>query len=185
MLWRPTERLPIQDGSTSESTWGLYLSSQQDTQRLALETINKILQMIGQYLTVAGYSILFEIFGAVAGDDKRFLIDERMQEPSIASTVDIQLSKEAEKRVAVGRLATTLSLIRVAFPSLQLICTDFLSVLNAENLRRCIRCVGAFASQGEDLNISLTSIGLLWSICDFVKNLLRSVQYGSHIFSFL
>ena len=60
-------------------------------------------------------------------------------------------------------------LIKVAFASLQLICTDFLSLLSPDCLRQCIATLGAFGMQNEDVNISLTAIGLLWNLSDFIQ----------------
>src|SRR2546430_132211 len=63
----------------------------------------------------------------------------------------------------------TSGLVRVAFPCLQLICTDFLSLLSPECLKQCINTLSAFGLQMDDLNISLTAIGLLWNVSDFIQ----------------
>ena len=53
------------------------------------------------------------------------------------------------------------TLVRVGFSSLQLIVTDFLPILSNLCLPVCIEVVGRYGLQDQDLNISLTSIGLL------------------------
>ena len=52
-------------------------------------------------------------------------------------------------------------LIRSGFQGLQLVVTDFLPSLPALCLPVCIAVAGQYGVQNEDLNISLTSIGLL------------------------
>lgn len=61
------------------------------------------------------------------------------------------------------------NLVRIAFPSLNLICTDFLSSLDPESMRQCITCLGHFGRQKEDVNITLSAIGLMWNVSDAVQ----------------
>lgn len=60
------------------------------------------------------------------------------------------------------------TLIKHAFPCLQLIITDFLGSLSPPALLRCIQTAAAITTQSEDLNISLTAVGLLWTLCDYI-----------------
>lgn len=59
-------------------------------------------------------------------------------------------------------------LVRSGFQGLQLVVTDFLPSLPALCLPVCIAVASQYGVQNEDLNISLTSIGLLWNIADFL-----------------
>lgn len=59
-------------------------------------------------------------------------------------------------------------LVRSAFQCLQLVVTDFLSMIKAQYLSLVINVVAKFGSQEQDLNISLTAIVLLWNISDFM-----------------
>lgn len=53
--------------------------------------------------------------------------------------------------------ATKMSqLVRVAFPSLQLICSDFLAALSLEESGMCVTTLAAFGRQVEDVNVALT-----------------------------
>lgn len=61
------------------------------------------------------------------------------------------------------------NLVRIAFPSLTLICTDFLSALDPDAMRQCIACLGYFGRQRDDVNITLAAIGLLWTLSDAVQ----------------
>ena len=111
-----------------------------DVQRIALSTLNRVLQSAGENFTPEGYDVIFDII--------------RNASPKLQRS--------------------SLMVIRVAFPALQLICTDFLHALNDNNLTKCITTVGRFASQVEDMNIALTSVGLLWSLCDFLRGKRKS-----------
>ena len=62
----------------------------------------------------------------------------------------------------------TEALIRAAFQCLQLVVTDFLSMIKASYLSLVINVVAKFGSQEQDLNISLTAIVLLWNISDYM-----------------
>ena len=60
------------------------------------------------------------------------------------------------------------SLIRASFQCLQLVVTDFLSMIKADFFSLVINVVSKFGSQEQDLNISLTAIVLLWNISDYM-----------------
>nr|XP_015208768.1 PREDICTED: protein MON2 homolog isoform X3 [Lepisosteus oculatus] len=59
------------------------------------------------------------------------------------------------------------SLIRTAFQCLQLVVTDFLPTTPCTCLQIVVDVAGSFGLQNQELNISLTSIGLLWNISDY------------------
>jgi hypothetical protein len=61
------------------------------------------------------------------------------------------------------------ALVRIGFSSLQLVCSDFLSCLAPETIGQCIDCLGCFGSQNSDINISLTAVGLLWNVSDYIQ----------------
>ena len=63
--------------------------------------------------------------------------------------------------VAVFFYSDSDNLVRAGFQSLQLVVADFLSFLPAVCLPFCLEVTGQYGLQGQDLNISLTSIGLL------------------------
>uniref|UniRef100_A0A2R5LCA4 Protein MON2 homolog n=2 Tax=Ornithodoros turicata TaxID=34597 RepID=A0A2R5LCA4_9ACAR len=58
------------------------------------------------------------------------------------------------------------SLIRSAFQCLQLIVADFLPVMPC--LQLCVETAAKFGSQNQELNVSLTAIGLLWHMADYL-----------------
>uniref|UniRef100_A0A5F9DHI0 Protein MON2 homolog n=1 Tax=Oryctolagus cuniculus TaxID=9986 RepID=A0A5F9DHI0_RABIT len=59
------------------------------------------------------------------------------------------------------------SLIRTAFQCLQLVVTDFLPTMPCSCLQIVVDVAGSFGLHNQELNISLTSIGLLWNISDY------------------
>ncbi|XP_031571220.1 protein MON2 homolog isoform X2 [Actinia tenebrosa] len=69
-------------------------------------------------------------------------------------------------------------LIRVAFQSLQLVVTDFLPLMPCACLKVVIDVAGKFGLQPLELNISLTAIGLLWNIADFLSQNRDKIREG-------
>lgn len=65
-------------------------------------------------------------------------------------------SDPAEKEGNVSTQVKTASLVKVAFPSLQLVCSDFLSALSLEELQMCIAVLAEYGQQTEDVNVALT-----------------------------
>ncbi|RNA19737.1 MON2 -like protein [Brachionus plicatilis] len=70
-------------------------------------------------------------------------------------------------------------LVRSAFQCLQLVVTDFLSMINARHLSLVVNVVAKFGSQEQDLNISLTAIVLLWNISDYMFQ--KSDDLSNHL----
>lgn len=76
------------------------------------------------------------------------------------------------------------SLIRVAFQCLQLVVTDFLPIMPWRCLPQCVDTVNKFGFQTEELNISLTAVGLMWNISDYFhqnRNKLSETQEDSAV----
>ena len=132
--------------SENQSSWII------DIQKSCLETLNNILQTSGQNF-VHGWNQIFDIINRVLINSMKLNEDEHK-----LSTSNYQFHKNA-----------SLSLIRMVFPCLQLICSDFLSLLNPKDFYTCIETIALFGSQIEDLNISLTAIGLSWNLCDYLQ----------------
>ncbi|KAL4423762.1 hypothetical protein ABPG75_001063 [Micractinium tetrahymenae] len=56
--------------------------------------------------------------------------------------------------------------INLAFQSLQLTCSDYMAAMPFARLRRCLEVAVLFSSQQADVNVSLTTISLLWNSAD-------------------
>jgi len=69
------------------------------------------------------------------------------------------------------------NLIRSAFQCLQLVVTDYLPILPCNCLPLAVETTCKFGSQTQELNVSLTAIGLMWNISDYFyqnREMLRS-----------
>ncbi|KAL1339802.1 hypothetical protein AAHE18_U067100 [Arachis hypogaea] len=64
--------------------------------------------------------------------------------------------------------ASEKDLVTLGFQNLRVIMNDGLSTLPAECLQVCIDVTGAYSAQKTELNISLTAVGLLWTMTDFI-----------------
>lgn len=112
-----------------------------DVRAAGFQTLNQILESWGHSLEV-GWPTIFGMLNSVC------------QHPNASAT-------PAHRGNA--------NLVRIAFPSLTLICTDFLSSLDPAAMRLCIACLGHFGRQQDDVNITLAAIGLLWTVSDAVQ----------------
>ncbi|CAG8443203.1 6201_t:CDS:10 [Funneliformis caledonium] len=145
--------------STQEIGKGFHV----EVRKMGLETLNKLLQTSGHSFTY-GWSMIFDMIRSVCVIS---FPNESGEDEVDVSSVD---SSNVIDTPSFGVSNTkTSGLVRVAFPCLQLICSDFLSLLSPECLKQCINTLGAFGLQMDDLNISLTAIGLLWNVSDFIQ----------------
>ncbi|GES88442.1 hypothetical protein RCL_jg5346.t1 [Rhizophagus clarus] len=134
-----------------------------EVSKMGLETLNKLLQTSGHSFTY-GWSMIFDMIRSVCiVSFPNEPCEDEIDTASVESTSVIDSSS-----FGVSNTKTS-GLVRVAFPCLQLICTDFLSLLSPECLKQCINTLSAFGLQMDDLNISLTAIGLLWNVSDFIQ----------------
>ncbi|XP_076468992.1 protein MON2 homolog [Babylonia areolata] len=68
-------------------------------------------------------------------------------------------------------------LVQMAFQCLQLVVTDYLPVMGSCHLEVVVEVAARFGLQTQELNVSLTAIGLLWNISDnFFQNRQRIKQ---------
>ncbi|BDA41918.1 Protein MON2 homolog [Coccomyxa sp. Obi] len=72
---------------------------------------------------------------------------------------------EAEEAASVG----------LAFQSVQLLASDYMSSLPPSLLRKCLEVAALYGAQQADVNVSLTAMGLLWNAADLLSKMqLRS-----------
>ncbi|KAJ1940690.1 Endocytosis and vacuole integrity protein, partial [Linderina macrospora] len=116
--------------------------------KLTLDTLNRLLQASGHSIMRA-WDVVFDIIQSVVASG------------SVGSTHGVGGSNAESRQPGY--------LVRFAFPCLQLICTDYLADLPANCMRRCIQSLVEYGQQTEDLNISLTAIGQVWSLSDFFQ----------------
>ena len=149
--------LRLIDGIYSDD--GDLTSSDVDVQGFVVDALRAILERCGESLvagwnrTMAILSSVFERTGTPPDryDDEEAHID---WENVSKDLVSVQLGK-------------------AAFAATQLLCSDFLSALSSAVIPSLIELLHRFAGQSDDLNISLTTITMIWNVSDF---LLRSVE---------
>lgn len=56
----------------------------------------------------------------------------------------------------------------LGFQAVQLIAGDYAASLGAARLRRCLEVAVAYGAQQDDVNVSLTTISILWNVADLV-----------------
>lgn len=141
-----------------------------EAQKMALETLNRLLQMSGHSLS-NGWALVFDMLTCIATGANNSLSEISNDDGTLAVPSDAdspKLRRASSDMVSSSGSKASMGLVRIAFSSLQLICTDFLSLLNPDSLRQCIATLGCFSTQKDDLNISLTAVGLLWNVSDFI-----------------
>ncbi|KAI1452230.1 hypothetical protein F4805DRAFT_472627 [Annulohypoxylon moriforme] len=140
--------LPLQmdDRAASVATH----STDIDIHKIILEGLKSLLDDCGDAL-LSGWEITFEIIGSIFiprryGDGSRDTSDQSF-------TLTTRSSK----------------LIRSAFSSLQLICSDFLGSLPKSCFLILVDTLYKFCSQDDDLNIALTTVTFFWVLSDFLS----------------
>ncbi|KAL7335661.1 Endocytosis and vacuole integrity protein [Mucor circinelloides] len=171
-----------------------------EVQKMGLETLNNLLQTSGHSFT-CGWGLILDMLRHVAvcaigpPSASYHQDDDNDQEATPVTSPDMKASTtttaSTNERASIDTTASSImagsimaaagpksatGLIKVAFSSLQLICTDFLSLLSPDCLRQCIATLGSFGMQSDDLNISLTAVGLLWNLSDFIQT--RRIDLG-------
>jgi hypothetical protein len=130
------------------------ISTDYDVRSAGYHTLNQVLESSGHSLEV-GWSTIFSMLNDVCQNHK----------PSLTDPQSTHLSANRISAYTRGDA----NLVRIAFPSLNLICTDFLSSLDHDAVRQCMSCLGYFGRQKEDVNITLSAIGLMWNVSDAVQ----------------
>lgn len=125
----------------------------------ALETLKSVLEGSGQSI-VAGWDLVFDLISSVFEGTSSGTVGE---ETAIISPRAISSKQIGPPTVRSPKL------VRTAFDSLQLVASDFISLLPATCLLDLIKCFSCFASQAEDFNISLTTTTFFWNISDFLR----------------
>lgn len=173
----------------------LRLSWLPEVQRASLETLNKLLQTNGQYFTTAWVLTLdiIQMVAKGAASGNMYKTVKKVETPTNETSLPLSptfASKKIETPTQdssfpgspltsssycespttepVQPNSKSIMVTRVAFPCVQLITTDFLSLLPPSVIVRCIDTLTLYGSLNDDLNISLTAVGLMWSICDFI-----------------
>ncbi|OTB09354.1 hypothetical protein M426DRAFT_78251 [Hypoxylon sp. CI-4A] len=127
-----------------------------DIHKIILEGLKSLLDDCGDAL-LSGWEITFEVIGSIF-ISRRFENDAARDAGTQSQTLTTRSSK----------------LIRSAFNSLQLICSDFLGSLPKSCFLILVDTLYKFCSQDDDLNIALTTVTFFWVLSDFLSG--RSKQ---------
>ncbi|KAM3515481.1 hypothetical protein MY11210_000854 [Beauveria gryllotalpidicola] len=137
------------DDSVSGSTTDLEIH------RVILEGLRQILENYGESL-VEGWDVAFEIIGSV------FVVSDAIAE----------YGRDSSKPIGTR----SSKLVRSAFGSLQLICSDFLASLPNSCFLILVDALYNFSSQDDDLNIALTTVTFFWILSDFLSGRSKSLE---------
>ncbi|KAF7879068.1 hypothetical protein EAF04_000268 [Stromatinia cepivora] len=113
-----------------------------EVHKTILEGLKSILEQCGDKL-ISGWDIAFEIVGSVF------------------------MKFDSDAKITATRSA---KLVRSAFNSLQLVCSDFLSSLPNSCFLILVDTLYHFCTQDDDLNISLTTVTFFWVLSDFISS---------------
>ncbi|CCJ30388.1 unnamed protein product [Pneumocystis jirovecii] len=138
---------------------------------MLFDVLNLFLNSLG-HLISESWDIVFQIINSVFVDEQSTSISFKENHS------DILFYKAREYK----NLLKDLKILKDSFISLQLICTDFLSELSADFFLILINTLRKFCLQKDDLNISLTAIGLFWNISDNLRSK-KSFENSIQIFN--
>ncbi|ORY18273.1 hypothetical protein LY90DRAFT_677208 [Neocallimastix californiae] len=146
-----------------------------DAKRAGLEKLNDIIQIGGQYFSYIWKKVFIIIDSVVNLNDDNPTINKEKINVDNSNNNNDKDDDKIKKNSSISTLSSStisnkqLALIREGFSCLQLICTDFLLLLDPMNIYYCINTIIKYAEFSKDTNISLTAIGLSWSIMDHLQ----------------
>ncbi len=157
---------PLGSSSLEESlfaTFGHFSTAPHMTTREAILKIqDTILQSRGQELTNA-WSVVIEILKGVA-------VAAYFPEPTLRKEEQGD-EEEVHRHPPALLFPWGGNCLLIAFNSLKLIIGDFLDWVPNHNVCKIISAIGAFGQQSEDINLSLTAVGMLWTVCDYFSGM--------------
>ncbi|KAK4056370.1 Endocytosis and vacuole integrity protein [Microbotryomycetes sp. JL221] len=181
----------------SEPSLRLQTTTDIEIRRTALDTLLKVLETEGHSFTT-GWDRIFHILrtacpaplttlGATGAPSQRdhshTNLDTISEDEGEAGRSSLSaLTSISGTTQSIPTDTKTLKspvLVRTSFPSLQLICSDFLGALTADDLKDCIGTLAEFGKQTEDVNVALTAGGLLWGVSDHLQAKQRADSGGS------
>ncbi|ELR09760.1 hypothetical protein VC83_01176 [Pseudogymnoascus destructans] len=152
LQWRLLDTLrralkPLQEEDRKVST--SVVPTDIEVHRIVLEGLKSILEHCGENL-ITGWDITFEIIDSVFLHDKN-LDSSRPNNTSFLGTRSPRL-------------------VRSAFNSLELICSDFLTSLPNSCFLILVDTLYQFCTQDDDFNICLTTVTFFWVVSDFISS---------------
>ncbi|CAK7231521.1 Endocytosis and vacuole integrity protein [Sporothrix bragantina] len=140
--------LPLQSPDRTGSI--TTASTDIDIHKVILDGLKSLLEDSGEAL-INGWNVVFEIIDSLFMEGRPSSVGNHTGDASD------------------GALATrSTRLIKPSFASLQLICSDFLSSLPNTCYLSLVNTLYKFCTQGDDLNVALTTVTFYWAISDFL-----------------
>ncbi|GME65797.1 Armadillo-like helical protein [Neofusicoccum parvum] len=124
---------------------------------VVLDSLKSVLEQCGDSLQV-GWNMVFLLARSVFVGFGTKIQDGASAEDVTANGAKVQRSSEM--------IATKLG--RLSFSSVQLVCSDFLTAIPDDAIFLLLDLLYFFCDQGEDLNISLTTITYFWNVSDYL-----------------
>ncbi|RWA06518.1 hypothetical protein EKO27_g8588 [Xylaria grammica] len=134
-----------------------------DIHKTILEGLKGLLDECGETL-LSGWNVIFEIIGTI-------FIPRRFN-PENSSD---------ERMTPQGLTTRSPKLIRSAFSSLQLVCSDFLPSLPKSCFLILVDTLYKFCSQDDDLNIALTTVTFFWDLSNFLSRKNNSLPITNNL----
>ncbi|EAU35660.1 conserved hypothetical protein [Aspergillus terreus NIH2624] len=128
----------------------------------SLETLRSILEQYAETF-VDGWTLAFDLISTVFGDS--------------AQKGGTDNASKGHKSV----LADSHRLIRVSYKSLQLIASDFISMLPSPCHMKLVDSFSKFALQQQDFNISLTTTSSFWNVSDFLQSQIERFSVDTYV----
>jgi hypothetical protein len=125
-----------------------------DIHEIILDALKAVLEYCGESIT-AGWPAVFSILASVFRPQEINTVQEREDEDDDGTLRSNGASKRHNYPTSQAR-AISRRLVRSAFGSVQLICSDFLSAIPLKGISTLLLLLFQFAGQNQDLNISLS-----------------------------
>lgn len=136
-----------------------------DIHEQILDTLKNVLEQYAETFS-EGWTHVFGIISSVFGDSG---LDENAKHAAPRAMNKTPLQVDSAR------------LVRAAYKSLQLIASDFLTLLPATCRLELVDSFSSFASQRQDFNISLTTTSFFWSVSDFLQGETEQFSIESHV----
>ncbi|KAI0477629.1 hypothetical protein GGR56DRAFT_638093 [Xylariaceae sp. FL0804] len=136
-----------------------HYSTDVDIHRTILEGLKNLIEECGDTL-VGGWELIFEILATIFVPQRYGTDNSSTDSIAKPSALSTRSSK----------------LIRSAFSSLQLVCSDFLTSLPRSCFIMLVDTLYKFCSQDDDLNIALTTVTFFWDLSDFLSRKSKSLS---------
>jgi hypothetical protein len=139
-----------------------------DIRLMGLQTLASIVESSGHAIFTGWHSI-FQILGSVCVIPTSEISQSSRSQNQRILLLDSPPARHISLPGSTSSTRGAGALVRLAFPVLTLISTDYWSTLDRDSMRACIGALGQYGAQRDDVNISLSAIGCLWNLSDALR----------------